>query len=64
MARGKMGKKATTVGLPQDIIDEVKTEAERFGVPWTSMLVVLVRQALDGRRAVSSGSREPQHSDN
>lgn len=54
MAREKMGKKATTVGLPPELIDEVKIEAERFGVPWTSMLVILVRQALDTRKTAVS----------
>jgi hypothetical protein len=51
MAREKLGKVPTTIGLPPDIIEAVKVEAARAGVPWTSMVVILVRQALDARVA-------------
>jgi hypothetical protein len=52
MARQKLGKDQKTIGLTPELVAEIKAEAERFGVPWTSMVSVLLRQALDGRKAV------------
>lgn len=52
--REKTGKKATTIALAPEMIEEIKVEAARTGVPWTSMVSVLIRQALDTRKAVAS----------
>lgn len=59
MAREKLGKKKTTIGLPPDMIDEIKGEADKSGLQWTAMVPVLVREALERRKV----PRQPQASD-
>jgi len=39
-------KKQTTVGVDPELRERLEIEAQRFGVGWTTLLVILAREAL------------------
>lgn len=43
-------KKQTTIGIEEKLIPEIKAEGEKIGLGWTSMVEVLVREALAARK--------------
>ena len=47
--------KPTTVGFAPALADEIKVLATRTGVPWTVMVSVLVREAIDARSQKKGG---------
>ncbi len=51
-----MKKRPTTVGFAPEVEANIKAEAERVGVPWTTMVTILVREALDHRSSTASRS--------
>ena len=53
--RRKM-KKQTTIGIEETLIPEIKAEAEKFGLGWTSMVEVLVRESLTVRKKTAAKS--------
>ncbi len=47
--QSRKDKVTTTITLPAELADEVKTAAGRAGIGWTQMMAVLIRQALDAQ---------------
>ncbi len=42
-------KRQTTIGIDEELIPEIKREAKSLGLGWTTMVEVLVREALAAR---------------
>lgn len=59
MAREKMGKVATTVGLPPEMIEELKAKAKQTGTPWTSLIPQMVRKGLDADKPRQAMPSDP-----
>lgn len=49
-ADSKVKKTFSSVWVPPDLQDRIKTEAARVGIPWTRMLCVLASEAMDNRK--------------
>lgn len=49
-------KKQTTIGIEETLIPEIKAEAEKLGLGWTSMVEILVREALTVRKKTAAKS--------
>ncbi len=47
-------KKQTTIGIDEKLIPVIKAEGEKIGLGWTSMVEVLVREALAARQIKAS----------
>lgn len=43
-------KKQTTIGIDEELIPEIKAEGKKLGLGWTTMVEVLVREALSARK--------------
>lgn len=54
MAREKLGKKKSTVAFPPDMIEEIKAEAAKDGVQWTTLVPQLCRVALNLRKKAAA----------
>jgi len=50
----RLGKIKTNVGLPSDMVEEIKVLAVKLGIGWTSAVPVLLREALDARKGRAS----------
>jgi predicted DNA binding CopG/RHH family protein len=50
----KQQARQTTVSLPEPMIEEIKARADRLGLPWTTAIRVLLREALDYERVKAS----------
>lgn len=49
-----MKKRPTTVGFAPEVEANIRAEAERVGVPWTTMVTILVREALELRLSTTA----------
>lgn len=54
VSHGHQMKKQSTIGIEETLIPEIKKEGEKIGLGWTSMVEILVREALAARKAKAS----------
>lgn len=54
MAREKLGKKKCTVAFPPEMIEEIKAEAAKEGMQWTTLVPALCRVGLNLRKKAAA----------